>query len=63
MNKTREAVFIDKQQLIEAIKKSTIEIEYVDDVYDKDNCGDLRVSSTMLRVIDADELLNVLMEI
>jgi hypothetical protein len=60
MNKTREAVFIDKQKLIEAIEKSTIEIEYVDDVYDKDNCGDLRVRSTRIKVIDAQELLYTL---
>jgi hypothetical protein len=46
--------------LIEAIEKSTIEIEYVDDVYDKDNCGDLRVRSTRIKVIDAQELLYTL---
>jgi hypothetical protein len=59
MTNSREAVFIDKQKLIEAIEASMVEINYVEDVV-KNYYDDIEFSRNWITVIDANKLLEAL---
>lgn len=56
---TREANFIDKQKLIEAIEAASVDIEYVNDIV-KDYYGEMDISRNWITVIDAQKLLEIL---